>query len=336
MPFAQNHAKLHNPQDVAVTPHDRTNRTMTAPAPDSETIGLALWAVNLAAPLSGPDDVVAGVEARIVEAKAGGADLLVLPEYVSEHWLAYAPNGMDAALQARWMAAEGARLAPRLAALGARHDIGLMAGTWPLEATDGRLHNTAFLWLPDGRALRQPKLCLTPDERENLRISPADQVMIVDWRGVRLAVLICLDIELPALAARLVDEAIDLLLVPSMTETLAGWARVFSCAKARAVELMTAVGVVGCIGSIRTSGARGNVSGAAIYLPCEQALGMTGVLAEVPPAATSEGAGPMLVVRDVPIASIRSLRAGRADVWPGNWRADHVSIHHSRAGERAA
>ncbi|WGF86198.1 nitrilase-related carbon-nitrogen hydrolase [Marinivivus vitaminiproducens] len=298
--------------------------------------GLALWAANMAVPLAGPDDVLALLDERLREAREGGAALLVLPEYISEHWLAYAPAGMNAAEEGRWMAAEGARLAPRFAALAAEHDMGLMAGTWPVEAADRRLHNTAFLWLPDGREIRQAKLCLTPDERDGWRVSPADHVTIVEWRGIRLAVLICLDIELPALSARLADEAIDLILVPSMTERLAGWARVFTCAKARAVELMSAVGVVGCIGSVEPGNARPNVSGAAIYVPCEEALGMTGVLAEIAPTEAVEGPGPLLVVPALPIGTIRALRAGRAEVWPGRWEADHVSISHSHAGGRVS
>jgi predicted amidohydrolase len=137
---------------------------------------------------------------------------------------------------------------------------------------------------------------------------------------------ICLDIEQPALAAVLQPLDLDLLLVPSMTAQPSGQARVTGCAKARAVELMAAVATVGCIGATALPAPRPNVGGAAVYLPCEPSLGHTGVAVEALWAAHTEGPGPLVLARDLPIATIRALRHGRAEVWPGPWSAAHVRI----------
>ncbi len=122
-----------------------------------------------------------------------------------------------------------------------------------------------------------------------------------------------------------------------MTEKLSGYSRVFSCAKARAVELMSTVCAVGCLGKAAASKPRlSNTSGAAVYLPCEEALGHTGVFADLPASDRTEGPGPMLVARDIPVGQVRELRCGKAEVWPGAWRADHVRVIEASPATKAA
>jgi hypothetical protein len=113
-----------------------------------------------------------------------------------------------------------------------------------------------------------------------------------------------------------------------MTGKLSGYSRVFGCAKARAVELMCAVGATGTTGCAPgTTQNPSNVSACALYVPCEPSLGLTGVLGATPPTGGEEaGDGPLLMVRDIPFAEIRRLRESGAEVWPGAWRADHIAI----------
>jgi len=151
---------------------------------------------------------------------------------------------------------------------------------------------------------------------------------VIDWRGLKIAVLICLDIEMPALSCRLAPLDIDLLLVPSMTVTPSGYHRVFSCAKARAVELMTIIGVCGTTGTaINTTQNPTNYSGCSVYTPCEPQLGHSGLFAHAEPTFDDGGDGAMLVAKDVPVGLVRTLRNGDAEVWPGGWSADHIVIN---------
>lgn len=299
----------------------------------TDTLTVALWATNLAVPLNGLDAWAARVDAQMAEARTAGARLLVMPEYMSLQWLSFAPAGLTLADEIPWMASQAEAALTRLRPLPARHGIGLLAGTMPVVKPDPAPQeppylNRAWLLLPDGRAIAQDKLCLTPGEKspQDWNLTTGSALRIVEWDGLRLATCICLDIELPALAARLAPFELDLVLVPSQTAKLAGYARVFSCAKARAVELQAAVCAVGGVGRAAGPSALANTSGAAAYLPCEEVLGHEGVLASVPPSDRAEGAGPMLIARDLPIAEIRRLRRGAAEVWPGAWRADHVEI----------
>jgi hypothetical protein len=74
-----------------------------------------------------------------------------------------------------------------------------------------------------------------------------------------------------------------------------------------------------------------NTSAAAAFLPCEEVLGFTGVPAALSPTQRTTGAGPMLIASDLPIGLVRELRRGKAEVWPGAWRADAVKIREERS-----
>ncbi len=301
---------------------------MTAPT----SFTLALWATNLSTPLSGLGAWAAHVEAKMAEAAAAGAKLLVMPEYAAEAWLSFKPEGLTSDKEIAWMAGQAPSALELLRELPARHGIGLLAGTmpWPVDAKKGGgFSNRAWLLLPDGRAIAQDKLSLTPGEQEPdyWNLTPGDKLHIVEWAGLRIATLICLDVEMPALSVLLAPHAPDLLLVPSMTHRLSGYSRVSSCAKARAVELVCAVGTAGVIGrSPGTTLNFSNVGACALYLPCEPSLGMHGVLEAIPPLAEHEADGPLMLAHDIPFGEIRRLRETAAEVWPGAWRADHVTL----------
>ena len=310
----------------------------------SDTLSVSLWATNLAVPLRDIKAWLAAVDQQMAAAKAQGADLLLMPEYAAEQWLSFAPVDLAPEAEIAWMAERAPVAVAGLAPLARKHDLALLAGTMPVRreqpAPDALPHvNRAWLFLPDGRAIAQDKLCLTPGEQSpaGWHLSTGDRIEIVEWRGLRLAVVICLDIEMPALATLLAPCDLDLILVPSMTEKLSGYSRVFSCAKARAVEFMSTVCSVGCLGKAAASKPRlSNTAGAAVYLPCEEALGHTGVFADLPASDQAEGPGPMLIARDIPVGLVRELRHGKAEVWPGAWRADHVRVVEAPTTTKAA
>ena len=295
-----------------------------------ETITVALWAANLATKLNGIAAWIATVDQQLAEAKTAGARILVMPEFVSEHWLSYAPSGLKITEEIPWMAEQGEAALAALQPLAARYDIAILAGTMPVKAGNGRDYvNRAWLLLPDGRTIAYDKVVLTPGEKnpEAWNLIPGDKIQIVEWQGLRIAPLVCLDVEMPALAHRLASLDLDLILVPSMTGFRSGFRRVFDCAKARAVELQTVVCTVGAIGVPEHLQSReSNVSGAAAYTPCEAVLGYDGVAGAIGPFSETEGPGPMLIARDLPVGTVRRLRHGHAEVWPGPWSAEHLAV----------
>jgi predicted amidohydrolase len=294
----------------------------------SDSLTIALWATNLSVPVNGLAGWAARVEAKMAEAAEAGAKILVMPEYASEQWLSFKPDGLRPTEEIGWMAEQAADALELLKPLPEKYGVALLAGTmpWPEE---GGYRNRAWLLLPDGRVIHQDKMALTPGEQDpgSWLLSTGDEIRIVEWDGMRLAMLICLDVEMPALSSLLAPQNIDLLMVPSMTYYLSGYSRVFGCAKARAVELMSAVAATGCVGASQgTTQNDQNVSGCAVYMPCEVELGFTGIHSSIDPVDNDEGDGPFLIARDIPIGVIREKRAGAAEVWPGAWSAKHIGI----------
>ncbi|NBN78134.1 nitrilase [Microvirga tunisiensis] len=289
---------------------------------------IALCSLNLGFAPASPDAYVAAIDQRMARARADGARLLMLPEYAIEACLAFKPAGLLPTEEMAFLAEVAVAIAPDLAALAARHGLSLLAGSGPWPQPGGGHTNRAILFTPDGRRFVHDKLSLTPFERapEPWVLTPGRKLTVFELEGVRMAMLICLDVEMPALSCLLAREEIDLLLVPSMTGKLSGYHRVYDCAKARAVELLTSVALCGCTGVAEgTTQNDTNVSGAALYIPCEAELGYTGTAASLPPTGGEQGEEPYVVVHP-PIDAVRRLRKAGAEVWPGAWSADAVSV----------
>lgn len=297
-----------------------------------ETIRVALWCTRLGHVAPDLERWAAAVEAKVAEAAGQGAEVLVVPEWIAKQWLAFAPADLAGRDEVAWLAERTPDALALMRPLAARHGIALVAGSMPVHSPDDSPPwlNRAHVFLPDGGEVHHDKLCLVPSERDpdDWNLSTGSVVRTFDLNGVRAAILICLDIELPALSARLASAGIDMLLVPSYTSRLSGYSRVFSCARARAVELLSAVCVVGCFGELRTANGTAfqSTAGAAVYVPCEPDLGMTGILDEIPPRAAGEGPGPLLV-SDVPVGRIRAMRSeSSGEVWPGAWDASGITV----------
>ncbi|PKR55643.1 nitrilase-related carbon-nitrogen hydrolase [Thalassospira marina] len=298
----------------------------------TDTVNIALWATNLGVAISSIDDWIAHIDRKMKKARADGADIFVMPEYASEQWMAFKPQGLRPQDEISWMAEMAPTVIDGASNLATRHDMMLVAGSMPWHIGDDPRRgqtNRALAFLPDGKIIMQDKLSLTPGEQEpdNWNLTPGKKLSIIEWRGLRIAILICLDIEMPALSCLLARQNIDLVLVPSMTSKPSGYHRVFGCAKARAVELMCTIAACGTTGAaINTTQNPTNYSGCAVYIPCEAELGHTGIFAMTTPDGGDDGDGPVLLAHDVPIGTIRRLRAGGAEVWPGNWSAREIEV----------
>lgn len=288
---------------------------------------IALWSFNLGRAPSSVQELVSQIEEGMVRAKGQGCRLLLLPEYLIECCLAFKPEGLRPNEEMHFLSGVGSELVSLLRPLPEKHGISLLAGSMPVSQESG-ISNTAVLLTADGREIRQDKLSLTPFEQDPdfWHLTPGSTLKVFDLDGLRMAILICLDIEMPALSCILADQKVDLVLVPSMTEKHSGFNRVYGCAKARAVELMCAVAVCGTVGRSKgTTQNETNVSGAALYLPCEEEFGFDGVGAMLPATDGMSGEEPFLSAK-VPVAQMRALKSGQAEVWPGSWTANHVSI----------
>ena len=191
-----------------------------------------------------------------------GADIVLLPEFA---WMGLEPlvpgKDMRGVADVFWQ-----ELFPSLATRLHRPDKAVVLGTVPFaEAGHELLRNRAPI-LTGGRVLHQDKLHLTPWEAA---FRPGEEQMIWEFAGLTLTVVICLDVEIPETSARLRGAGVDLILVPSATETVLGVERVDRCASARAVELGCVVGVSHLTGHAQSALIDENVGRTAVYFPSQ-------------------------------------------------------------------
>lgn len=117
-----------------------------------------------------------------------------------------------------------------------------------------------------GNQYKVPKICLTPWEES---LDPGDGVSVFEYKGVRIALVICFDIEQPYLVDSLKKLNLDLLLVPAATESALGYERVSRCASARSVELGCAVVTCHLIGTTTHKLVDENIGNNHMYLPSQ-------------------------------------------------------------------
>lgn len=226
-------------------------------------------------------DVETLVTQWVNEAVAHGATLLVFPEYGAMS-LAH----LDAATRSDLHGQIGAMQAHRdtwrdlHAHLARTHGVLILAGSFPWQLDDGRTVNRAFLCFPDGRIEFQDKCVMTRFEREQWQISAHAPLKVFDTALGKLAINICYDSEFPLLARAACEAGAEILLVPSCTDTLAGYYRVKVGAQARALENQCFVVQSPIVGEAAWSPAVDvNIGAAGVYGPPDRGFPDDGVIA---------------------------------------------------------
>jgi predicted amidohydrolase len=202
---------------------------------------------------------------RVSGAWDEGVDLVLLPEFLWMGLARFVEPGNAVPEVARLFEGD---LWPRLQERLRRPGKAVVLGTAPFAESDGTVRNRAPI-LADGKVLHQDKLNLTPWE---IGLTGGHVLRVWEFGGVRCAVVICLDIEVPELAAALRGEEVDLILVPSATESVLGVERVGRCADARAVELCCHVGLAHLVGGIDSELIDANLGRLGVFSPSQSAF----------------------------------------------------------------
>lgn len=207
------------------------------------------------------DGLVEDIISKTKSAWDNGADVVMFPEYTWVNGVQYASPMLDRhQLSALFWTNAFPRLKSALCVSGKTAILGSVP-----RVQDGALYNTCPIFT-NGDVVLQDKLALTPWEDE---FTGGDSVNIFKVGDLNCAVLICLDVEMPDFAQNFKNYGeLDVLFVPSATETVMGVERIARCATARSVELACAVitsGLTGCIADYPFIDA--NYGRAALYLP---------------------------------------------------------------------
>lgn len=223
------------------------------------------------------------LEQWVSDAAGQGAQLLVFPEYGSMELaslfgeMIYSDLGkqLDAmqSIYPEWQALH--------LALAKRFDLLILGASYPVLQEDGRYLNCATLFGPEGIIGSQDKLVMTRFENEQWLISAGDKVRVFDTIFGKIAINICYDSEFPLIARQQVEAGADLILVPSCTDTEAGFHRVRLGCQARALENQCFVVQSPTFGEASWSEAVDiNTGRASVYTPVDYGFPANGIMAE--------------------------------------------------------
>lgn len=214
-------------------------------------------------------------------ARANGARFLVFPEYFSMELASLLGPSVYGSLERQLDALQD--LVPHFVASFAeramRHACYVVAGTIPVRHGNG-FRNRSFFFRPDGTHDHQDKLQMTRFENERWMISGGDTARVFDTEFGTIGISICYDGEFPSIARAQVEAGATLILVPSCTDTLAGYHRVRIGARARALENQCYVVQASTVGLAPWSEAVDvNVGAAGIFTPVDYGFPDDGILA---------------------------------------------------------
>ncbi|KAI3542188.1 carbon-nitrogen hydrolase [Colletotrichum abscissum] len=154
---------------------------------------------------------LANARAKVLEASAAGAKIVVLPEcFNSPYGCDYFPKYAETLLPSP-PTKEQSPSFHALAAMASESGSYLVGGSVPeLDAETGKFYNTSLIFSPEGKLLATHRKVHLFDIdipgkitfKESEVLSPGDQVTVVDLPEYgRISVAICYDVRFPELAA---------------------------------------------------------------------------------------------------------------------------------------
>jgi len=221
------------------------------------------------------------IECWVAEAAEKEAKILLFPEYFSMELASLFGKEIYSSLEKQLVAMQSVLtdFQNLFQNLAQRYQCLIQSGTFPIRMESGEYRNRAYLFFADGRIDYQDKMMMTRFENEQWLITSGEEIKYFDTEYGRIAINICYDSEFPLLARQQVQFGANLILVPSCTDTLAGYHRVKIGCQARALENQCFVVQACLVGKAPWSEAVDvNIGAAAIYTPVDRGFPDNGIL----------------------------------------------------------
>lgn len=176
------------------------------------TLNLALWQTPY---FGSTGEALAQLGATAASAAADGAALLICPE-MNLTGYAIGPERVAALAES----ADGP-LSQAVASIARRHNIAIVYGYPERHSVDGKKpFNAAQAIGPDGNALGHYRKTHLFGDMDRAQFSPGDTgSQVFEWRGWRLGLLICYDVEFPEAVRDLALQGADAVFVPTANMT---------------------------------------------------------------------------------------------------------------------
>lgn len=218
----------------------------------------------------------------IEEAAQQDANILVFPEYASMELASLFEEAVYSSLSRQLEAMQSLHddYVALYQSLAVQYQCYIQAGTFPVRIKSGAYRNRAYLFMPEGRFDYQDKLMMTRFENEQWLIESGTDIKTFNTEYGKIGINICYDSEFPLLARQQVAAGCVLILVPTCTDTVAGYHRVKIGCQARALENQCYVVQSSLVGDAPWSEAVDvNIGLSAIYTPVDRGFPDDGILA---------------------------------------------------------
>lgn len=226
-------------------------------------------------------DYQSKAERWVEEAAKQDAKILLFPEYACMELASLFGEEIYSSLSKQLLALQSLRddYIKLYQGLAQKYQCYIQAGTFPVAIETDVYRNRAYLFWPDGRFDFQDKIMMTRFENEQWLIKKGQELKCFDTEFGRIAINICYDSEFPLLARKQVEAGANLILVPSCTDTLAGFHRVKIGCQARALENQCYVVQACLVGNAPWSEAVDvNVGSAGVYTPVDRGFPDNGII----------------------------------------------------------
>lgn len=252
------------------------------------------------------DEFFQHMEVLVRQAGAQGATTILLPELFEVEILTALPDGRTDQV-AGLLVPFSDSIESALKRLAASVQATIVGGSHLRHSAKG-IVNVAAVVTPEGDMFFQPKNCRTQWEIEPWGL--VNETGLQSFPDPRLGVLVCYDSEFPEAARTLAERGIELLCVPSYSESRMSYQRVNFCSHARAVENEIFVAQACVTGPIECFGLETGYGRSSIMTPSKAPFPENALLAQSP--LNSEG----MAVADIDFGALALCRStGDAKPW---------------------
>ncbi len=260
-------------------------------------LGLVQWQMRSYKNL---DELMQQAEYFIDAVSGYRSDFAMFPEFFNAPLMAE-NNHLSESEAIRELAKHTSTVVERFSELAISYNINIITGSFP-EVKWNKLFNVGYLCKRDGSVERYEKIHVTPDEARVWGLQGGKYVKTFETDCGKIGILICYDVEFPELSRLLVDEGMDILFVPFLTDTQNGYSRVRNCAQARAIENECYVAIAGSVGNLpKVHNMDIQFAQSMVFTPCDFAFPASGIKAEATPNTE------MILIADVDLNLLREL-----------------------------
>jgi predicted amidohydrolase/GNAT superfamily N-acetyltransferase len=249
------------------------------------------------------------------------ADFVLFPELFTMQLLS-ATDALSPQEGMRRLTDYTSRVRKLFTELSLKHGLTIIGGSHPVKVGK-EIHNIAFVALPGGEIVEQPKLHITPGERKWWNISGGHTLNVIETPKAKVGVLICYDVEFPEAARALADQGAEIIFVPFCTDNRQGYLRVRYCAQARAIENQIYLALAGNVGNMPDFDSMDIQYGqAAVLTPSDFEFARDGIAAE---ADSNEET---VLICDVDLDSLHQARSSGTVTPRLDRRSDLFTVVH--------